>query len=173
VLKALRNQAERRAAVERLYDTISERARNTVFFVNLGVADTFDGRFDVLVLHSWLVMDELLTRGSTEMSQRLVDTLFVHFDEALRDLGASDVGMSRRMKKMASAFFGRLGAYRSARDEETLAAAIVRNIYRGEERGIEAARCIAKYCVAARGSLVRSAIETGAVDFGPPPAPGD
>ncbi|MGD0192502.1 MAG: ubiquinol-cytochrome C chaperone family protein [Rhizomicrobium sp.] len=169
MLKALRNQAERQAIVDRLYDSISDRARNPVFFADLGVADTIDGRFDVLVLHVWLVMDELQTRRDTEMSQRLVDTLFVHFDEAMRELGAGDVGMSRRMKKMASAFFGRLEAYRSARDGEPLARAIVRNIYRGEGDGIEAARRIATYCSAARGDLARSALETGVVDFGPLP----
>ena len=172
MLKALRNRAAHRAVVDRLYDAIAERARSAVFFGDLGVADTFDGRFDMLVLHAWLVMDELLRHENSEISQRLLDTLFVQFDEALRELGAGDVGMSRRMKKMASAFFGRFEAYRSAGDEEALAAAIVRNIYRGEAQGIEAARRIATYCLAARSKLARSGLETGEADFGPLPAAG-
>jgi cytochrome b pre-mRNA-processing protein 3 len=169
MLKALRERAEHRAAVERLCDVVTVRARAEIFFDAFRVADTFDGRFDLLVLHAWLVMDELRDRGEIQTSQRFVDTLFIRFDEALRELGAGDVGMSRRMKKMAAAFFGRLEAYRSATDETALAAAIDRNLYRSADGTLEPSLSLARYCFAARPHLVKSALPTGEADFGPLP----
>ena len=35
------------------------RAREPVFFSHFGVADSVDGRFDLLVFHAWLVLAEL------------------------------------------------------------------------------------------------------------------
>jgi len=171
MLSGLRKRAERQAVVERLCTAVSDRARAEVFFRGMLVADTIDGRFDVLALHAWLLLDELRNRGEAELSQRFVDALFVHFDEALRELGAGDVGMSRRMKKMASAFFGRLEAYRSAPDATALADAIARNIYRGEPHGVEQSRALATYCAAARSHLGRSRPELGEIDYGGLPAP--
>jgi cytochrome b pre-mRNA-processing protein 3 len=169
MLNAFRRSGARRAVVERLYHAVSERARAAVFFRGLAVADTIDGRFDVLVLHAWLLMDELQRRQQTEIGQQFVDSLFVQFDVALRELGASDVGMNRRMKKMAAAFFGRLEAYRGASTEQALAEAIIRNVYRGAKQGIEHAAMLASYCSEARESLAGSRLEGGEADFGPLP----
>ena len=47
MLNALKKRGARRAVVERLWTAVSARAREEVFFRELQVADTFDGRFDV------------------------------------------------------------------------------------------------------------------------------
>lgn len=154
----------------RLCNVITERARSERFFREFGVSDTIDGRFDLLALHAWFVVDALEARRQNEAARRLLHTIFVQFDEALRELGAGDIGMGRRMKKMASAFFGRLGAYRACSDGESLAAAIHRNLYRGRPEGVEPAGVIATYCATARTSVARSDLERGEVDFGPLPA---
>ena len=170
MLNALKNRSQRQAVVERLCMAVSDRARAVVFFTDFQVADTIDGRFDLLTLHAWLVLDELQKRHETDLGQRFVDALFIHFDEALRELGAGDVGMRRRMRTMAAAFFGRLEAYREAPDEGALAATIARNLYRGASLGLEPSRVLATYCTAARGSLTLSRPETGEIDFGALPA---
>ncbi len=170
MLNALRRRAGRRAVVGRLCAATSARARAETFFRELQVADTIDGRFDLLALHAWLVLDELQNRGQPDIGQQFVDALFIQFDEALRELGAGDIGMSRRMKKMASAFFGRLQAYRDAPTEQSLATTITRNVYRGSEHGVEPASVLATYCTEARARLARSELETGDIDFGPLPA---
>jgi cytochrome b pre-mRNA-processing protein 3 len=166
MLKALKRRKERKATIECLCAAVSDRARAEVFFSEFQVPDTFDGRFDMLVLHAWLVLDELRGRGQTAISQHLIDALFVQFDLALRELGAGDVGMSRRMKKMAGAFFGRLDAYRGASNESALAEAIARNVYRGEACGLAPARLLATYCLVARARIAGSDLEAGLVDFG-------
>jgi cytochrome b pre-mRNA-processing protein 3 len=170
MLGVLKRHGERQAVVERLCTAVSDRSRAAVFFEDFHVADTIDGRFDLLTLHAWLVLDALRKRGDTELGQRFVDSLFVHFDEALRQLGAGDVGMSRRMKTMAAAFFGRLEAYRVAPDGAALAGAIARNLYRGAPLGLEPSRVLATYCSAARAALDQSRLETGEIDFGALPA---
>jgi cytochrome b pre-mRNA-processing protein 3 len=174
MLTAIRARSRRRRLAARLCATLSARAREPVFFRDFGVADTFDGRFDLLVLHAWLVLDRLDTVGARDLAQALVDTLFVGLDEGLREQGAGDMGMSRRMKKMASAFYGRLGAYGEAADERDLGEALVRNLYRGEASHVEDAMRLAKYVSKARERLAGCHPESGEVDFGPlPEEPGE
>ena len=127
-----------------------------------------DGRFDMMALHSWLVLERLKKTGMDDTAQALTDTLFTSFDEALREQGTGDMGMSRRIKAMAEAFFGRLKAYAEAGDEATLAAAIARNVWRGRETDTNA-RILASYVTGARAALAASRAEDGDLDFGPLP----
>lgn len=169
MLNALRRRAETRKASDALLAQIIARARLPVFYEKLGVADTIDGRFDLLVFHAWLVLDRLAQQGATALSQSLVDGLFVQFDEALREQGAGDMGMGRRMTKMADAYFGRLKAYREAADENALADAIVRNLYRGDAAKVEQAAALAIYAASARERLSQTDLNAGTPNFGPEP----
>src|SRR5450755_3414845 len=101
MLTVLGKSEGRKRIVARLYEAVVARARAPVFFTELGVADTLDGRFDLLTLHAWLVLDRLAGAGLNDVSQGLTDTLFVGFDGGLRDLGTGDMGMGRRMKALA------------------------------------------------------------------------
>ena len=59
--------------------------------------------------------------------------MFEGFDDALREMAVSDVGVAKRMTKMAAAYFGRVAAYGpalAAGDGEALAAALARNALR-------------------------------------------
>ena len=166
MLKALRRRSEKQKLAEQLCEGASVRARDAAFYREFAVPDTFDGRFDLLTLHAWLVLEAVDAR---DLAQGFVDVLFTQFDEALREQGASDVGMGRRMKKIGDAFYGRLEAYRAAADEDALCEAIARNLYRSAAGGVEPARWLAKYAGIARARLARSRIERGELDFGPLP----
>jgi cytochrome b pre-mRNA-processing protein 3 len=156
-----------------MFEILSARAREPAFFREFGIADTFDGRFDLLVLHAWLALERLKEAGELELAQSFVDALFVRLDDALREQGAGDMGMNRRMKKMAGAFYGRLGAYDAAGDETALAAALARNIYRGEPARVEHAARLAKYAVGARARLRECRLDEGRLDFGPVGGPAE
>ena len=169
MLNALRRRAETRRVADALLAGLIARARRPVFYEKLGVADTIDGRFDLLVLHAWLVLDRLAEQGAKTLSQSLVDALFVQFDEALREQGAGDMGMGRRMTKMADAFYGRLKAYREAADRTALSDAFVRNLYRGEAGKVEQARQVAIYAASVRDHLDKADLSADALDFGPEP----
>ena len=131
MLKASGKSRDRRERIARLHAAVVARAREPVFFTAFGVADSLDGRFDLVALHAWLVLDALRRRELNDLSQGLTDALFIGFDEALRELGAGDMSLGRKMKNFADAFFGRLKAYGEARSEAELAEAILRNLYRG------------------------------------------
>jgi cytochrome b pre-mRNA-processing protein 3 len=161
MLNAMRRSKERRLTAERIYAALVTRAREPVFFERFGVPDTVDGRFDLLTLHAWLVLARVKTNA--QLSQALVDTIFVGFEEALREMGAGDMGMGRRVKKFADAFYGRLKAYGDAKDGAEMATALERNLYRGGPCGGE----LVAYVMQARHRL--ASWENGAPDFGPLP----
>ncbi len=92
--------------------------------------------------------------------------MFTAFDEALRDLGSGDMGIPRRIKAMASAFYGRIAAYESAPSEQAMREALSRNVYRGTEGVAGEAQALAHYVFSARNSLERSDLAKGEADFG-------
>ena len=46
----------KKTAVNDLYDVIVAHARRPVFYTVLGVPDTVNGRYDVIMLHTYFVM---------------------------------------------------------------------------------------------------------------------
>ena len=166
MLNALRRRSETDTLVRRLQAALNVRAREPVFFRAFGAEDTLDGRFDILALHAWLVLSRLEAQGRHDLAQRLAESLFIGFDEALRDLGAGDMGMGRRIKKLADAFNGRMVAYEGAKDAAALAEAMERNIYRGRPGHAVQARQLAGYALSAREHLGRQDLTQGTVDFG-------
>lgn len=163
MLNLFSRRKERRLAACRIYEALVTRSREPVFFARLAVPDTLDGRFDLLTLHAWLVLARL--KDQPHLSQVLVDTIFVGFDEALRELGAGDIGMGRRMKKFADAFYGRLKAYDAAGQGEGLDAVLTRDLYRGD-----APPCLAAMTAYVERTRQRlSGWQSGAPDFGPLP----
>lgn len=167
MLNLLRKSTARKLSGQRLHDDLVSRARQPVFFTSFGVADSIDGRFDLVVLHAWLVLAGLKEKGADQAAQGLTDMLFTGFDEAMREQGAGDMGLSRKMKAFADAFYGRLAAYEAATDQDQLAQALAKNLWRGA--AVDArAQALAAYAFQARQALARSLPET--LDFGPLPA---
>ena len=168
MLNLLRKSAARKAFARALYDQLVERARAPLFFRELAVPDSIDGRFDLVTLHAWLVLERLKSAGLDEAAQVLTDTVFIGFDEALREQGTGDMGMGRKMKAMADAFFGRLAVYSAAQDPETLAAALAKNVWRGSAAA-DAQQRLAAYVGTARAALGSCDLEAALLDFGPLP----
>ena len=167
MLNLLRKKPSRKREGAALYEPLVSRARASVFFTAFGVPDSIDGRFDLVVLHAWLTLVALKAHQAGEQAQGLTDAIFTGFDEAMREQGAGDMGISRKMKAFADAFYGRLAAYESATDAAELAAALARNLYRGA--AVDArAHALAAYALQAKDSLQASL--PAALDFGPLPA---
>lgn len=167
MLNLLRKSAACKRDGARLHTALVARARQPVFYREFGVADSIDGRFDMVVLHAWLALSGLKAVGAHQQAQGLTDAIFVGFDEAMREQGAGDMGLSRKMKAFADAFFGRLNAYEAAGPSpEALAVALARNLYRG---GADDGRALvlARYALAA-GPFLRASLPES-LDFGPLP----
>lgn len=124
-----------KSCAQHLYLALVEQARNPVFYTHLGVPDTLDGRFDLIVLHMHLVLQRLQkgfvrTPELRERSRLLIEYYFADMDRSLREMGVGDTGVSYRVQKMSSAFYGRLEAYGMADEKpEIWPEALRRNIY--------------------------------------------
>ena len=129
----LRRRSPHRDTAERLYAALAAQAREPGFFAELGIPDTVDGRFDVLALHAWMVIDRTRLEADGEaLAQALFDVMFGHLDSAVREMGAQDLGVGRRIKVMAEGLHGRALAFRSAMadaDPAALDRALHRNVF--------------------------------------------
>ena len=107
-------------SAEKLYAEAVRLSRRPEFFQKYGVADDVDGRFDALSLMVIIVMRRLqsLDEGGKALSQDLFDSMFADMDLSLREMGAGDIGVSKRVRVMAEAFMGRLNTYVAAIDED-------------------------------------------------------
>lgn len=118
-----------------LYSSLVEKARDPAFYTALGVPDTVNGRFDMLVIHAMLVLRRL--RGGGTRADRtgklMLELLFRDMDQTLREMGIGDMGVGKHIKKMAKAMFGRAEAYEEgldSNDSVAIAQALKDNIYR-------------------------------------------
>lgn len=129
ILKRLFNRTP--APERRCYEAIVAAARRPAFYAQWNVPDTLDGRFDMLALHTYLVLDRL--KGvESQFRQDLVDAFFSDMDRSLRELGVGDVSVGKKVRKMAEVFYGRVTAYDAALaagEEGALAAALARNVF--------------------------------------------
>jgi cytochrome b pre-mRNA-processing protein 3 len=134
MLTRLFGSKEGRIRAEALYASIVAQARQPAFYQAWQVPDTVDGRFEMVALHAFLVMHRLKTAAPAARArgQDLFDTMFADMDRSLREMGAGDLGVGRRVKAMAQGFYGRIAAYENAlaaAQPEALAAALRRNVY--------------------------------------------
>jgi cytochrome b pre-mRNA-processing protein 3 len=161
-----------RGTIEAIYGMIVTRAREPVFYQELGVPDTVNGRFDVLVAHLWMVLRRLRrVEGGTAVAQMLFDHFCNDMDANLREMGVGDLAVPKRMLAFGEAFYGRSAAYDLALTDsrEALAQAFCKNILDGED--IDNARRLASYAeavIAGLDSIDDSALRAASWTFPSP-----
>jgi cytochrome b pre-mRNA-processing protein 3 len=141
-----KSRAPLRGTIEAIYGMIVAQSREPAFYRNLGVPDTVNGRFDMLVLHLWLVLRRFRsTAEAKDASQALFDRFCDDMDANLREMGVGDLTVPKRMQAFGEAFYGRAAAYDVAFDAggDEPAKALCKNILNGE--GMENARRLATY----------------------------
>ena len=135
-----------------LYTASVRAARMPYFFGTLGVPDTLDGRFDMVGLFVFLVVNRLHSASDEgkKLAQAVFDAMFLDMDINLREIGISDMRVAKSVKDMWNAFNGRSATYAAALaagDPEALASAIARNVWRGREPD-DNARALARMVMA-------------------------
>lgn len=118
-------------AIVGLYEKIVHQARLPVFFTYFGVPDTLDGRFDLQLLHTFLIIRRLQNTNEPGKAQQLIDLFFIDMDRSLREMGVGDLSVSKKIKPMAEAFYGRSQVYTKAlneQDQKKLSKALSRNL---------------------------------------------
>jgi cytochrome b pre-mRNA-processing protein 3 len=163
----------------RLYDAAVAQGRQPVFYARLGVPDSVDGRFDLIALHVWLLQRRLRRAGQPAegVAQQLAEVFFADMDLSLREMGAADIGVGRRVKRMIEGFAGRALAYDAALagGDQALAVALGRNLYGGRPAAPGQVLAVAGYLRAAEAALNGqddAAALAGSLAFPPPPAGG-
>lgn len=130
----LRRSRPPESTIAALYGAIVAQARSPGFYLHYGVPDTVDGRFDMIVLHLFLVIRRT-GRESGEaaaIGQALFDRFCRDLDHNLREMGVSDLAVPRKMRGFAEAYFGRAEIYELALtrgDGAAGAAALARNVF--------------------------------------------
>jgi cytochrome b pre-mRNA-processing protein 3 len=139
-----------KSTIEAIYGMIVAQARLPDFYRAYSVPDTVNGRFDMVLLHLWLVLRRI--RG-TAVAQGLFDRFCSDMDANLREMGVGDITVPRRMHKYAESFYGRMGAYDKALEEggNALTDALARNVLVGAESA--AAEPLAGYVLKAIRAL--------------------
>ncbi len=123
---------------EPLYNKLVDWARTPWFYTIAKVPDTIDGRFDMIALMVSLALIRLEGEGEAVQGfgQHLIETFVTDMDRSMREIGVGDLSVGKHVQRMAEAFLGRLGAYRTALMDEAeptiLAEAVTRNIYRSD-----------------------------------------
>ncbi len=113
-----------------LYMRCMEQSRVVKLYAEYGVPDSFDGRFEALLAHVFLVIHRVVEEpGYEELSQALFDITFADMDQSLRKIGIGDMGVPKHMKKMMEAFNTRMHHYQEAVECGELAKALVTNLY--------------------------------------------
>ncbi len=149
MLKRLRDRKAARETAGALYRAVVAQARSPEFYGEAGVPDTLDGRFELVALHAFMVLRRLQAdpERTGVLAQALFDTMFDDMDRSLREMGAGDLGVGRRVKFMASSFLGRVKAYEAGLEsgDEALRSALVRNLYGTVPAPADDARAMARY----------------------------
>ncbi len=174
----LKPRPHERAAFS-LYGQAVGQARLPVWYESHGVPDTLDGRFDMVGVFTFLLIDRLQADAEpagTALAQAVFDAMFADMDQTLREMGVGDLAVGKRVKAMWTAFNGRAHAYSAALDQAPddlapLVAALSRNVWRSPDP-VPGAAGLAAHMLAVRGALAGQALAglaDGHVTF---PAPG-
>ncbi len=90
--------------ISALYGMIVAQARMPSFYRDYAVADTVNGRFDLIVLHLALVLDRLAQDpGLRDLGQGVFDRFCQDMDQNLREMGVGDLKVPKEMRRMGEA----------------------------------------------------------------------
>ena len=153
-----------REAVASLYSEAVAAARQPHFYLHCGVPDTVDGRYELIVLHVFLLVRALRRdpdEGST-LAQKLFDLMFADMDQSLREMGAGDLGVGRKVQRMAKAFYGRAQAYEAAlaAGDGAVRDALVRNLFGTVDAPPDHIEAMARYLEATANGVERASLGT-------------
>lgn len=151
----------KKSEAEALYLAVVDRGRAPHWYVEGAVADTIDGRFDMIAAILCLVLLRLERLPGAEatnvaLAERFVDDM----DPQLREIGIGDITVGKHIGKMMSMLGGRLGAYRDGLAGGSLDAALIRNLYRDAAPAPEALTHVRDHLIALHAALDTMSAET-------------
>lgn len=132
-----RQRAALKAAASEGAARITREALRTVYYLDCGVPDTFEGRSRLVTVMTALVCARIAAIGGQEAAQladRLNRRILDSFDAAFREKGVGDASIARKVRKLAEghsgigrALMAALSAETPGADTPTLTQVIQRN----------------------------------------------
>lgn len=112
----LKQRAALRETASDLYGNVVTQARNPVFYAEMGIPDTLEGRYEMVVLHLALVLERLRAEGEagTALSRETIETFVADMDGSMRELGVGDLTVPKKVKSAAAGLYARADAFRQA-----------------------------------------------------------
>lgn len=124
-----------KAKAKRIYDVLAPLSRQEVFYTEMGVPDTLDGRYEMrclVVALTIIRLNQLGGEGRT-LGQRVFDVMFKATELSLREVGVGDLSVPKHMRRMMQGFNGRIitldEALQSDQSEKKLENHLRRNLY--------------------------------------------
>lgn len=116
MLNWLKERQTRSQTARDLYGSIVTQARQPGLYRDFGVPDTPRGRFELIALHTALVLARLQQDGATAtpLARALSEAFVTDMDGNMRELTFSDLAVPREVKKVAAALFDRHSALMAA-----------------------------------------------------------
>jgi len=129
MLKWFAARASNTRKAKQLYGAVVAAARQSEFYRDYGVPDTLNGRYEMIVLTLFQVLERLRAEGelAKETSRLTLEAFFTDMDDCMREIGVGDLSVPKKVKKAAAGFYERTKAYRAALDaddREAMAAAL-------------------------------------------------
>jgi cytochrome b pre-mRNA-processing protein 3 len=133
ILPLFRRASRSGDTISALYGAIVAQARSPAFYRDYCVADTVDGRFELILVHLALVLRRVAREQALRpLGQEIFDLFCADMDRNLREMGISDLKVPKEMERIGTAFYGRKAAYDAALDaslDTGLLEALCRNVY--------------------------------------------
>jgi cytochrome b pre-mRNA-processing protein 3 len=122
-----RRQA-RKVAVGQAYDGLMKAALAPDFYLAGDVADTFEGRAQMVTLHASLAIRRINTIAGAESAKiaaALNTRVLDGFDAAYREQGVGDSSIARKVRKLAEAHYGLGTVVSTALDDADRESAVI------------------------------------------------
>jgi cytochrome b pre-mRNA-processing protein 3 len=165
-------QRQHRTDAAKLYGAIVAQARLPVFYQRLGVPDTLQGRFLVLSLHLFAVLQRLKAegQGARPLAQALTDRFSADMETVLREIGVGDLSIPKKMRRLAAMSASLLDALEraAAAGEKDVAGVLAGALLRNETLSEAASAALAHYLMEAARALDAQSVTSlgrGEVEF--------
>ena len=154
----------RRRTGQQLYEGIVALSREPVLYESCGVPDTMEGRLEMLLLHTVVVLERLKSEGADgqRIGQRLMEHLVADIDDCLRRIGLGDDSVAPRIQKLGGAIGERARDYGAAlgATDAALETALIDHVWRPADASAATAVRPWAQRLAARVRSSRSALDS-------------
>lgn len=139
MLSWLKRRSEGRRKARDLYGAIVAQARQPAFFSEGGVPDTPTGRYEMIAVHLFVVLEQMKRPPNVdaELGQDLVEAFVTDMDDSLREMGTGDMAVPKKVRQAAGGLYARSKLYGEAiasGEPSALSRALARQVYGIEEQ---------------------------------------